>query len=53
MHLNTKKLFSREFEQRLQTFADLSPTDVQTLDEISERLPLTVHPLVILLSAMS
>ena len=44
MSLNTKKLFSREFEQRLQTLTDLSPKDVQALHEISEGLPLTVHP---------
>jgi len=44
MDLNTKKLFSREFEQRLQTLTDLSPKDVQALYEISEVLPLTVHP---------
>ena len=43
MDLNTKKLFSREFEQRLQTLTDLSPKDVQALYEISEGLPLTVH----------
>ena len=44
MNLNTKKLFSREFEQRLQILTDLSPKDVQALYEISEGLPLTVHP---------
>jgi hypothetical protein len=44
MNLNTKKLFSREFEQRLQILTDLSSKDVQALHEISERLPLTVHP---------
>ncbi len=44
MDLNTKKLFSREFEQRLQTWTDLSPKDVRVLYEISEGLPLTVHP---------
>ncbi len=44
MDLNTKKLFSREFEQRLQILTDLSPKDVQALYEISEGLPLTVHP---------
>jgi hypothetical protein len=44
MDLNTKKLFSREFEQRLQTLTDLSPKDVQALYEIAEELPLTVHP---------
>lgn len=44
MDLNTKKLFSREFEQRLQILTDLSPKDVQTLHEIAEGLPLTVHP---------
>jgi hypothetical protein len=44
MDLNTKKLFSREFEQRLQTLTDLSPKDVQALYEISGGLPLTVHP---------
>jgi hypothetical protein len=44
MDLNTKKLFSREFEQRLQILTDLSPKDVQALHEISEGLPLTVHP---------
>jgi hypothetical protein len=44
MDLNTIKLFSREFEQRLQTLTDLSPKDVQALYEISEVLPLTVHP---------
>ncbi len=44
MNLNTKKLFSREFEQRLQILTDLSPKDVQALHEISEGLPLTVHP---------
>lgn len=44
MDLNTKKLFSREFEQRLQTLTDLSSNDVQALYEISEGLPLTVHP---------
>ena len=43
MDLNTKKLFSREFEQRLQTLTDLSPKDVQALYEISGGLPLTVH----------
>ena len=43
MDLNTKKLFSREFEQRLQILTDLSPKDVQALYEISEGLPLTVH----------
>lgn len=44
MDLNTKKLFSREFEQRLQMLIDLSPKDLQALYEISEGLPLTVHP---------
>jgi hypothetical protein len=44
MDLNTKKLFTREFEQRLQILTDLSPKDVQALYEISEGLPLTVHP---------
>ncbi len=44
MDLNAKKLFSREFEQRLQILTDLSPKDVQALHEISEGLPLTVHP---------
>jgi hypothetical protein len=44
MDLNTKKLFSREFEQRLQTLTDLSWKDVQALYEISGGLPLTVHP---------
>jgi hypothetical protein len=44
MDLNTKKLFSREFEQRLQILTDLSPKDVQALHEISDGLPLTVHP---------
>jgi len=44
MNLNTKKLFSREFEQRLQILTDLSPKDVQALHEFSEGLPLTVHP---------
>ncbi|HEX9388678.1 MAG TPA: hypothetical protein VF918_20300 [Anaerolineales bacterium] len=44
MDLNTKKLFSREFEQRLQTLTDLSPKDVQALYEISQGLPLTAHP---------
>jgi hypothetical protein len=44
MNLNTKKLFSREFEQRLQILTDLSPKDVQALHEIFEGLPLTVHP---------
>lgn len=44
MNLNTKKLFSRGFEQRLQTLTDLSPKDVQTLYDISQGLPLTVHP---------
>ncbi len=44
MDLNAKKLFSREFEQRLQMLTDLSPKDVQALYEISEGLPLTVHP---------
>jgi len=44
MDLHTKKLFSQEFESRLQILTDLSPKDVQTLHEISERLPLTVHP---------
>lgn len=43
MDLNTKKLFSREFEQRLQILTDLSPKDVQALYEISKGLPLTVH----------
>jgi hypothetical protein len=43
MVLNAKKLFSREFEQRLQVLTDLSPKDVQALYEISEGLPLTVH----------
>lgn len=43
MGLNAKKLFSRQFEQHLQTLTDLSPKDVQALHEISERLPLTVH----------
>jgi hypothetical protein len=44
MDLNTKKLFSRGFEQRLQILTDLSPKDVQALHEISEGLPLTIHP---------
>ena len=44
MNLNTKKLFAREFEQRLQILTDLSSKDVQALHEISEGLPLTVHP---------
>ena len=44
MDLNTKKLFSRGFEQRLQALTDLSPKDVQALYEISQGLPLTVHP---------
>ena len=44
MELNAKKLFSREFEQRLQILTDLSPKDMQALHEISEGLPLTVHP---------
>jgi hypothetical protein len=44
MDLNTKKLFSREFEKHLQTLTDLSPKDVQALYEISVGLPLTVHP---------
>jgi len=44
MDLNTKKLVSWEFEQRLQTLTDLSPKDVQALHEIFEGLPLTVHP---------
>jgi hypothetical protein len=44
MDLNTKKLFSREFEQRPQTLTDLSPKDVQALYEISQGLSLTVHP---------
>jgi hypothetical protein len=43
MDLNTKKLFSREFEQRLQILTDLSPKDVQALYEISEGRALTVH----------
>ena len=43
MDLNTKKLFSRAFEQRLQILTDLSPKDVQALHEISDGLPLTVH----------
>ena len=44
MNLNTKKLFTREFEQRLQILTDLSSKDVQALHEISEGLPLTAHP---------
>lgn len=48
MQLNTKKLFSREFEQILQILTDLSPKDMQALYEIAEELPLTVHPPVIL-----
>ena len=44
MDLNTKKLFSRGFEQRLEALTDLSPKDVQALYEISQGLPLTVHP---------
>ena len=44
MDLNTKKLFSGEFEQRLQILTDLSPKDVQLLHEICEGLPLTAHP---------
>jgi len=44
MALNTKKLFSRQFEQRLQILTDLSPKDVQAFYEISEGMPLTVHP---------
>lgn len=44
MDLNSKKLFSWEFEQRLQIMTDLSPKDVQALHEISEGMPLTVHP---------
>jgi hypothetical protein len=44
MDLNTKKLFSRHFGQRLQILTDLSPKDVQALHEISGELPLTVHP---------
>jgi len=44
MNLNTKKLFTREFGQRVQILTDLSPKDVQALHEISEGLPLTVHP---------
>jgi hypothetical protein len=43
MDLKTKKLFSREFEQRLQILTDLSPKDVQLLHEICEGLPLTAH----------
>ena len=43
MELNTKKLFSRQFEQRLGVLTDLSPKDVQAMYEISEGLPLTVH----------
>jgi hypothetical protein len=43
MDLNTRKLLSREFEQRLQMMTDLSPKDVQVLHEISEGLPLTAH----------
>jgi hypothetical protein len=43
MNLNTKNLFSREFEHRLQILTDLSPKDVQALHEISAGLPLTVH----------
>ncbi len=43
MELNTKKLFSRQFEQRLQILTDLSSKDVQAMYEISEGLPLTVH----------
>jgi hypothetical protein len=43
MELNAKKLFSREFEQRLQILTDLSPKDMQALCEISEGLPFTVH----------
>lgn len=44
MNLNTKKLFSREFEQRLQILTDLSSKDMQALYEIAEELPLTAHP---------
>jgi len=44
MNLNTKKLFTREFGQRVQILTDLSPKDVQALHEISEGLPWTVHP---------
>jgi hypothetical protein len=44
MDLNTKKLFSRAFGQRLQALTDLSPKDVQALYEISGGFPLTVHP---------
>ena len=44
MELDTKKLFSRQFEQRLEILTDLSPKDVQAMYEISEGLPLTVHP---------
>ena len=44
MNLNPKKLFSPEFKQRLQILTDLSPKDVQALYEISEGLPLTIHP---------
>lgn len=43
MELNTKKLFSRQFEQRLQILTDLSSKDVQAMYEISEGLALTVH----------
>ncbi len=43
MDLNTRKLFSRKFEQRLQILTDLSPKDVQALYEIAEGLQLTVH----------
>lgn len=44
MNLNTKKLFSRGFEQRLQILTDLSPKDVQALHEVSRGLSLTAHP---------
>jgi hypothetical protein len=43
MALDTKKLFSRQFEQRLQVLTDLSSKDVQAFYEISAELPLTVH----------
>ena len=44
MELETKKLFSQQFEQRLEILTDLSPKDVQAMYEISEGLRLTVHP---------
>jgi len=40
---HTKKLFSREFEQRLQPLTHLSPKGVRTLHEIFAGLALTVH----------